>query len=224
MWKKSFLLTLSWTLMAAVAHTSSAAPVVGAPSAPISPILANSLHAYAKQSLLYAEGETSGEGEGEGEGESEGEPGLLDEFPWRYYAQAVGVVLLALGIVWAAEDPPSPCMVATAAYGTPMAAQLTLLRMFRDAYLLESPIGMAFVDVYYRSGTVAAAYVSNHDWAAWAVRQALRPLLFVAAFMLLFPGFVSAMSAAAVVGAIMLALAWTLRQRRQSTSCAPRPQ
>jgi uncharacterized repeat protein (TIGR02543 family) len=42
------------------------------------------------------------------------------------------------------------CFITTAAYGTPMAEEIGILREFRDEYLLTSPVGRALVDIYYR--------------------------------------------------------------------------
>jgi hypothetical protein len=46
--------------------------------------------------------------------------------------------------------PQEGCFIATAAYGTPMAGEIQILREFRDEYLLTSPVGQALVDIYYR--------------------------------------------------------------------------
>jgi len=100
----------------------------------------------------------------------------------------LGIIGLAYGILWLAEDPPSPCMVASAAYGTPMAGEIALLRQFRDTWLLNSSLGTAFVDVYYRSGGVVASYVSGHPWAATSVRMMLYPILLLVIFALFAPG------------------------------------
>jgi len=42
------------------------------------------------------------------------------------------------------------CFVATAAYGSSMEPQVTILRKFRDRYLLPNPLGNALVDFYYK--------------------------------------------------------------------------
>ena len=156
------------------------------------------------------EGENEGEGEsvreGEGEGENEGELAVEGEdlsegeetaegeiclicsaYREQYTALA-GIIGLAYGILWLAEDPPSPCMVASAAYGTPMTGEIALLRLFRDTWLLESPVGTAFVDVYYRGGGIIAAYVSDHTWAAQTVRVLLYPVLLSVILALFAPG------------------------------------
>ena len=73
----------------------------------------------------------------------------------------------------------SGCFVATAAYGTPMAADINVLRHFRDEDLLTSRLGTLFVDGYYRSSPPLADFVAQHPAAAATVRVALIPLLFL---------------------------------------------
>ena len=121
-----------------------------------------------------------------GDGSNTG-PIFVEKFPWRGYLGIAAVIALAYGIMWLAEDPPSPCMVASAAYGTPMAGEIALLRFFRDAYLLRSPLGTAFVDVYYRGGGLVADYVARHEWAARTVRAVLWPVVLLAAVAILAP-------------------------------------
>lgn len=69
------------------------------------------------------------------------------------------------------------CFIATAAYGTPMAAQLDGLRAFRDDALLDSSFGIAFADVYYRLSPPAAAWLAQRPAMRALVRTALLPLV-----------------------------------------------
>jgi hypothetical protein len=69
------------------------------------------------------------------------------------------------------------CFIATAAFGSPMAQQVEILRQFRDRYLLTNAIGGKFVAWYYRNGPVAANYIKNKPLAKAAVRAALYPLI-----------------------------------------------
>ena len=50
----------------------------------------------------------------------------------------------------------SPCFVATATYGTPMAKEIGVLRRFRDRYLMNNAPGRALVEAYYEHGPDAA--------------------------------------------------------------------
>jgi hypothetical protein len=54
------------------------------------------------------------------------------------------------GFTVPAPPPQEGCFIATAAYGTPIAGEIQILREFRDEYLLTSPVGQALVDIYYR--------------------------------------------------------------------------
>lgn len=137
------------------------------------------------------EGVAEGEGEYEGEGAAEGENDecFIGTVSWDFYAGVAALVGLAYGILWLAEDPPSPCMVASAAYGTPMAVEITLLRRFRDVWLLDSTLGTAFVDVYYRGGGVVASYIAQHAWVAQVVRFLLYPVLIFVMLVLFVPAF-----------------------------------
>jgi hypothetical protein len=72
-----------------------------------------------------------------------------------------------------------PCFIATAAYGTPMAAEIDVLRDVRDVYLLESGVGTAFVDAYYQVSPPVAAYIAAHPVLSTAVRCVLTPVVWI---------------------------------------------
>jgi len=74
----------------------------------------------------------------------------------------------------------SPCFVATAAYGTPMAHDIRSLRRFRDRHLMNNALGRAFVDSYYRVGPSLADLIRDHEDARRWVRAALSPLVALA--------------------------------------------
>lgn len=172
--------------------------MVAASDGPSSLITHATLMQYAAQKDLYAEGE----------GESTDESIFL---PWEQYASMGGIIGLALGIVWLAEEPPSPCMVATAAYGTPLSPRITILRRFRDQILLNTIWGTAFVDFYYHVGWRLAEFVGDHDWAAWMLRIVLVPVLFMAAVALTFPQTAIALGYVFLATAMLLVLYWVLR-------------
>ncbi|KQC10271.1 MAG: hypothetical protein APR62_12305 [Smithella sp. SDB] len=69
------------------------------------------------------------------------------------------------------------CFIATAAFGSPLAGQVEILRKFRDRYLLTNAFGRKFVAWYYRVGPVAASYIKNKPLAKALVRVALYPLI-----------------------------------------------
>ena len=68
---------------------------------------------------------------------------------------------------------PLPCFIATAAYGTPTAAQIDVLREFRDVVLLESTAGSQFVDLYYRFSPPIADFIAGNDFLRTLVRELL---------------------------------------------------
>jgi len=74
----------------------------------------------------------------------------------------------------------SPCFVATAAYGAPMAQDIRALRRFRDRQLLNNAAGSALVSAYYAVGPTLANAIRDHDDVRSWVRVALRPLVSLA--------------------------------------------
>ena len=79
------------------------------------------------------------------------------------------------------------CFIATAAYGTPMATEINALRDVRDSYLLNNPLGAAFVDTYYRVSPPVADYIAEHAFLRTAVRVVLAPVVFLAKIIMLAP-------------------------------------
>lgn len=71
----------------------------------------------------------------------------------------------------------SPCFVATATYGSPMADEVNVLRRFRDRYLMPTGPGRALVRWYYQHGPKAAAAIERHAWAKSAARVLLSPIV-----------------------------------------------
>jgi hypothetical protein len=69
----------------------------------------------------------------------------------------------------------SRCCIATAAYGTPMAEEIEILREFRDEHLLTNTVGRALVDVYYRVSPPMAEFVTEHPSLKPIVRAGLAP-------------------------------------------------
>ena len=76
--------------------------------------------------------------------------------------------------------PSGGCLIATAAYGTPLAVEIDTLRALRDGFLLRGALGTAFVDTYYRVSPPIARRVADNSALAAIVRYALIPVLFLA--------------------------------------------
>jgi hypothetical protein len=75
---------------------------------------------------------------------------------------------------------PGFCFIATAAYGTPTAEQIDVLREFRDVVLLKSTIGSQFVALYYRLAPPVSDLVARGDLSRTLVRKLLvDPLVWV---------------------------------------------
>jgi hypothetical protein len=63
------------------------------------------------------------------------------------------------------------CFIATAAYGTPTAKQIDVLREFRDDVLLKTTVGSEFVDLYYQLSPPAAEFIAGHEALRTLVRE-----------------------------------------------------
>jgi hypothetical protein len=69
------------------------------------------------------------------------------------------------------------CFIATAGYGTPLAAEIQILRDFRDEYLLTSSLGQALVDIYYTTSPPIADFITDHPSLRPIVRVGLMPVV-----------------------------------------------
>jgi len=65
------------------------------------------------------------------------------------------------------------CFIATAAYGTETAAELDVLRDFRDQVLLKNALGSRFVEAYYKLGPPVADFIAKNDFLRTVVREVL---------------------------------------------------
>lgn len=69
------------------------------------------------------------------------------------------------------------CFVATAAYGSLLANDVSMLRRFRDIYLRSNVTGELFVEAYYTFGPAFAGVVGESDLLRRAARAALLPVV-----------------------------------------------
>lgn len=72
------------------------------------------------------------------------------------------------------------CFVATAAFGTPLAHELYVLRDWRDRDLLPRAPGTAFVDTYYRLSPPVAHFIAERPVLRAMVRVLLTPVVILA--------------------------------------------
>jgi outer membrane protein assembly factor BamB len=124
------------------------------------------------------------------------------------------------------EEPPEEepsgagCFIATAAYGTPMAEEIEILREFREEYLLANPVGQAFVALYYEVSPPMAEFINEHPGLKLVVRAGLLPAVAVSAVA------VNTSQAEKMAVAGFLALAsvavtiWLIRRRGRSREYA----
>jgi hypothetical protein len=70
-----------------------------------------------------------------------------------------------------------PCFIATAAYGTPMAAEIDVLRKFRDDNLNPHLLGKHLVMVYYTLSPPLANIITRSKRMKALVRANLNPLI-----------------------------------------------
>ena len=65
----------------------------------------------------------------------------------------------------------SICFIATAAYGTPNAEQIDVLREFRDSVLLKSTAGSLFVSLYYQLSPPVADFIAGNELVRTLARE-----------------------------------------------------
>ncbi|RXT04527.1 CFI-box-CTERM domain-containing protein [Ammoniphilus sp. CFH 90114] len=71
------------------------------------------------------------------------------------------------------------CFIATAAFGSKFMPAVTLLRAFRDEFLLTNPAGQAFVKTYYTYSPPIAQFIAESEFLKGLVRVLLSPIVAV---------------------------------------------
>ena len=91
----------------------------------------------------------------------------------KYNGTVVGGTTLQFTTDTPSPSGSGPCFIATAAYGTPTAKQIDLLRQFRDVVLLRSTVGSRFVALYYRLSPPIANFIAANELFTTLVRELL---------------------------------------------------
>jgi len=115
-------------------------------------------------------------------------------------ATLVGAIAALIGLAAGGNSGGGgggPCFIATAAYGSPMAGQIDVLRDVRDVYLLNNAAGTAFVDVYYRLSPSVADVIARVPLLAALVRVVLAPVVLAGRLALASPWVAAALAAMA---------------------------
>ncbi len=69
------------------------------------------------------------------------------------------------------------CFVATAAYGSALAADVTMLRHVRDSMLRKTVLGELAVQTYYTFSPAVAGMIGESDLLRWTAREVLVPVV-----------------------------------------------
>jgi hypothetical protein len=97
------------------------------------------------------------------------------------------------------------CFIATAAFGSPLAKEVHVLRAFRDRYLLTNNPGRLLVSQYYRFSPPLSSAIAVSEARQAVARGALRPVVWWAALALDYPAVAFGMGAIGfVVGPVFV--------------------
>lgn len=78
---------------------------------------------------------------------------------------------------WVKQEDKGACFIATAAYGTPFAEEINILRFWRDNFLLEHHFGNLFVKFYYKISPPIADFIRNKNLFRKGVVLILNPFV-----------------------------------------------
>lgn len=78
---------------------------------------------------------------------------------------------------FADKEQKSKCFIATAAYGSPFAKEVQILRNFRDKKLKNNFFGLLFIEFYYKISPPIAKLVGKNEFLKKIVRAGLKPII-----------------------------------------------
>jgi hypothetical protein len=109
--------------------------------------------------------------------------------------------------VYRQEKPPKDCFIATAAYGSSLDPSVSVLRQFRDTFMLGNKAGSYLAAVYYHHSPAIAEQIAGSEILKGITRVVLIPFIVLA--------FIS-INYAVLLPAFMLAglLVYTIRKRK----------
>jgi uncharacterized repeat protein (TIGR01451 family) len=112
------------------------------------------------------------------------------------------------------------CFIATAAYGSPLAPQVQLLREVRDRYLVPYPPGRLFVRLYYTLSPPLAEVIAESETLRAIVRAGLIPIIGWAALVLWAPSLGMGIPLVALALGVWLAARGVRRRRGPAAGLA----
>ncbi|MGB9700955.1 MAG: CFI-box-CTERM domain-containing protein, partial [Thermodesulfobacteriota bacterium] len=90
-------------------------------------------------------------------------------------------------LLWDGTESGGGCFIATAVYGSPIAKEITILREFRDRFLLNNDLGRKIIDLYYRYSPSLARFISQNEKLRSTARLLMYPLIGISYGLIRYP-------------------------------------